>query len=259
MRRAYAQTSCGQLHYREAGEGQPLVLLHMTASSSLMFGRALPLLAPHYRAIALDTPGFGASDPLPGVPTIPDYARALEEFLDALGLNQVDLVGFHTGASVGLELAVSNPERVGGLIVAAILAVQDEEEAERWTELIVQPWEPDGRGEFLQHVRWWLSMYVPPDDGEAYLAELVGTLAAGPSYYHAPAAVIAYDALGALGRLRTPTLFLSPVEDNLFQETCRAHAAAPGSAYVEIPGGDGACWQHPEAFAAAVLDFLGAG
>ena len=257
MRRAYAETSGGQLHYRETGEGPALVLLHMTASSSLMFERALPLFGRRYRTIALDTPGFGASDPLPGTPTIPDYARALGEFLDARGLEDADLVGFHTGASIALELAVSRPERVRGLVLASILAVQDEQEAERWSELIAQPWQPDGRGEFLERVRWWLSMYVPPDDSEAYLAELIGTLAAGPAYYHAPAAVIAYDALGALTRLRAPTLFLSPVEDNLIEETRRAHAAAPGSAYTEIPGGDGACWQHPEAFAAAVLEFLG--
>ena len=113
-------------------------------------------------------------------------------------------------------------------MLAAILAGQDEQEAVRWSELSAQPWQPDGRGEFLERVRWWLSMYVPPADSEAYLAELIGTLAAGPAYYHAPAAVIAYDALGALTRLRAPTLFLSPVEDNLIEETRRAHAAAPG-------------------------------
>ena len=61
--RGYADTSLGQIHYVEAGEGPPIVLLHQTASSSVMYARAMPLLAANYRAIAIDTPGFGMSDP----------------------------------------------------------------------------------------------------------------------------------------------------------------------------------------------------
>ena len=256
VRRAYADVSRGQLHYREAGEGQPLVLLHMTASSSIMYERTLPLFAERFRAIALDTPGFGLSEPLAGVPTIPGYAAALAEFLDALGLDQVDIVGFHTGASIALELAVTDPGRVGRLVLAAILALRDDAERAAWSELILRPWEPDGRGEFLEGIRWWLGQYVPEDDGEAYLEELTATLQAGPDYWHAPSAVIAYDAFGALARLTQPALLLSPREDNLVEETRRAHAATPGSEYVEIPGNDGAAWQYPAELTAAVLEFL---
>ena len=222
MRRAYADISTGQLHYREAGEGPPLVLLHMTASSSTMYERVLPLLSGRFRAIALDTPGFGNSDPLPETPTIAAYAAALAEFLDARGLDQVDVVGFHTGASIALELAVSEPARVRRLLLAAILALRDDAERADWSERIVRSWEPDGRGEFLEGILWWLSQYVPVDDGEAYLSELTSTLQAGPDYWRAPSAVISYDAFGALARLEHPALFLSPRDDNLVEETRRA-------------------------------------
>lgn len=256
MRRAYADTPGGQLHYREVGSGPPLVLLHMTASSSVMYERSLPLLAERFRAIAVDTPGFGLSDPLPGPPDIAGYARAVAAFLDALGLVEVDLVGSHTGASIALELAVTAPERVRKLVLAAILAVRDEHERRAWSERILRPWQPDGQGAFVDEILWWLTQYVREHDGDAYLTELIARLQAGPDYLLAPAAVIAHDALGALARLTHPTLFLSPVEDRLIGETRHAHAAAPGSSYVEIPGDDGVAYEHPAEFAAAVLDFL---
>ncbi len=228
----------------------------MTASSSIQYARSLPLLAQRFRAIALDTPGFGASDPLPAEPTIPAYAAALAEFLDALGLEQVDVVGFHTGSSIGLELAVSRPERVRRVILAGILAVESEDEAQKWSDLILRSWQPDGRGEFLEEIRWWMPAYVSEDDGDSYLNEVISRLQAGPDYLLAPSAVIAHDALAALARLEQPTLVLAPAEDNLVEETRRAHAAAPGSSFLEIPGNDGAAWDHPREFADAIVGFL---
>ena len=50
MRRNYADTEVGQIHYRTVGEGEPIVMLHHTASSSITFHRVMPLLADRYPA-----------------------------------------------------------------------------------------------------------------------------------------------------------------------------------------------------------------
>ena len=81
MRRGYVDVEFGQLHYRESGEGPPLVLLHKTPSSSIQYSRVMPLLGERYRCIALDTPGFGMSDPFPSQPLMGDYGRAAIAFL----------------------------------------------------------------------------------------------------------------------------------------------------------------------------------
>ena len=258
-RRGYVDTSRGQLHYREAGEGDPVVLLHMTASSSVMYERVLPILASNRHAIAVDTPGFGLSDPLPGIPDIPAYAEALGDFFDALLLEKADVVGFHTGASIALEFAVSQPNRVRKLVLAAILALQNQEEASEWSTRILDPWDPDGKGQFVSNICWWLSQYVPLDDGEAFLSEMIARMQAGPDYLLAPSAVIAYDALAAVVRLSRETLFLSPEKDNLSDLTSRAFSLSNGmkTSYREIPGDDGAIYEYPEEFSAAILDFLG--
>lgn len=67
--RGYAGAAGAQLHYRELGEGSPVILLHASPlSSEFMLGQIQALASAGYRAIALDTPGYGQSDPLPEPP-----------------------------------------------------------------------------------------------------------------------------------------------------------------------------------------------
>ena len=70
IRRAYADLPHGQVHYAECGDaGAPAVLLlHQTPRSWAEYRAVLPLLGARYRAVAMDTVGFGASDPLPRRP-----------------------------------------------------------------------------------------------------------------------------------------------------------------------------------------------
>src|SRR5690606_14891693 len=65
--RHFAYTQDGRrIHYRRAGSGPPLVLLHASPSSSRVQIPLLRAWADDFTVIALDTPGFGLSDPLPG-------------------------------------------------------------------------------------------------------------------------------------------------------------------------------------------------
>ena len=221
-----------------------------------MYCRCMPTLANDFRVIALDTPGFGLSDPPATQPDIGYYARVLEAALEQLEVEHASVVGFRTGATIALELATRYPWRVRKLVLAAIVAPESPEERAAWTERLPKPWEPDGKGAFLEHVLPWLGNHVPEADGEAYLAELAGTLQAGPNAWWAPHAVLAYDTYARLQDLEKPTLFLTPCAGTLTEETKRAHSALPRSRYVEIPGGDAAPWEFPEEFSQAVVEFL---
>lgn len=59
LKRAFADTSLGQIHYRTVGSGPPLVLLHNTWLSSRMFFGVIPDLARDFTVYALDTLGQG--------------------------------------------------------------------------------------------------------------------------------------------------------------------------------------------------------
>ncbi|MBV7482162.1 alpha/beta fold hydrolase [Bordetella sp. BOR01] len=115
---AYAATPSGQVHYAEAGVGEPLLLLHASPRSHRAFRHMLPLLAPHFHAIAVDTPGFGSSAPLPGHVTLPALAASLVQLMDTLGIARAHVFGLHTGNKIAAALASDWPDRVGNVMLA---------------------------------------------------------------------------------------------------------------------------------------------
>ena len=111
------------VHAVEAGPtsgGVPaVVLLHQTPRSVDEYRDVVGLLAAAgRRAVAVDTPGFGASDP-PEQPSVAGWAAAVLGVLDALGLDVVDVVGHHTGGVLGLQVAATAPDRVRALVLSS--------------------------------------------------------------------------------------------------------------------------------------------
>jgi pimeloyl-ACP methyl ester carboxylesterase len=121
-RRAYADVAHGQMHYAECGDPAapttPVVLLHQTPRSWREYAEVLPLLGARRHAIAIDTAGFGESDPV-AAPSIEAWAGAALHLLDAIGVRRAHVVGHHTGGVVALEIAARAPERVASLVLSS--------------------------------------------------------------------------------------------------------------------------------------------
>ncbi|MBI2421277.1 MAG: alpha/beta fold hydrolase [Candidatus Hydrogenedentes bacterium] len=101
------------LAYRELGSGPPVLLLHGWPTSSHLWRNIMPPLATHNRVIALDLPGFGASDkPRDASYSFRYQAKALTDFLHALDVSTVSIVGHDLGGPIGLYWASQNPERI---------------------------------------------------------------------------------------------------------------------------------------------------
>jgi pimeloyl-ACP methyl ester carboxylesterase len=128
VRRSYVDTPSGRLHYAECGSPrarETVVLLHQTPRSWDEYRDVLPLLAEAgLRAIAPDTPGYGASDPIE--PSVEAWAAAIVELFDALGLGTVAVAGHHTGGVIALEVAACAPERVSALVLSSTPLVDEE-------------------------------------------------------------------------------------------------------------------------------------
>ena len=111
-------TERGVLRYHEAGDGPPLVMLHGSGPGVTgwrNFGDNLAAFAPHFRCLVLELPGFGVSDATdlhPMAAALP----ALGDFLDALGLDRVDLIGNSMGGIVATRFAIAQPERVRRMV-----------------------------------------------------------------------------------------------------------------------------------------------
>lgn len=118
IKRAFLDTEDGQIHYRISGEGDPLLLLHMTPRSSDEFRELIPILAHKRRVIAMDFLGLGDSDKPARMYTIEEYAKTVLLLLDSLGINKASILGNHTGAYVAGEFAAAYPERIEKLILS---------------------------------------------------------------------------------------------------------------------------------------------
>ncbi|MEU6101360.1 alpha/beta fold hydrolase [Streptomyces flaveolus] len=101
-----------RLHVAEAGEGEPVVLLHGFPQHWYGWRRLIPLLSGQYRLICVDQRGFGWSDaPGKGYDTDSRVADVVA-LLDELGLDRVRLIGHDWGAWTGFHLCLGAPERV---------------------------------------------------------------------------------------------------------------------------------------------------
>src|SRR3954463_7618942 len=83
----------GRIHYREAGSGEPLILMHTNGGSAYQHDPLAPLLGGRFRVISWTMPGHGDSDPLPRFYSIDDFADAVAEFMDALGIKRAHIGG----------------------------------------------------------------------------------------------------------------------------------------------------------------------
>lgn len=108
----FVQLDGGRIHYLEAGEGAPLLLLHTGGASAQEFEDVIPLLAERHRVIAWDMPGHGDSDRLWRQRGIEHYADDLRAFLDALAIDRAILVGVSIGGYIAMDFARRWPDRV---------------------------------------------------------------------------------------------------------------------------------------------------
>ncbi|MFL9982050.1 alpha/beta hydrolase [Paraburkholderia sediminicola] len=99
-------------------EALPLVLLHGIGSGAASWVQQFEALSETRRVLAWDAPGYGASTSVEAdSPAASDYATVLKEWLDALGIERCVLLGHSLGAIIAGAFAVTNPQRVAGLLL----------------------------------------------------------------------------------------------------------------------------------------------
>lgn len=107
-----------RIHYREAGDGAPVVLLHggIIDAAHVSWPPVVDRLAPDYHVVAPDLLGYGESDLPPGPYSIPRHAGVIADALEELDLGPVTLVGLSMGGGVAMQLTLDRPDLVDRLI-----------------------------------------------------------------------------------------------------------------------------------------------
>ena len=118
-RERWADVGRWRVRWREAGEGPAMVLVHgLGLSADFWWRNGPPLAAAGFRVLAPDLPGFGKTDGPPHL-TVPDQARAVADWADAIGLGPAAYVGHSVSCQAVLELAATEPARVTAVVLAA--------------------------------------------------------------------------------------------------------------------------------------------
>jgi pimeloyl-ACP methyl ester carboxylesterase len=265
IKRAFLDTEDGQILYRMGGEGEPLLLLHMTPRSSDEFRELMPILVPQKLVITMDLMGLGDSDRPPRVYSVDDYAKTVITLLDELGIEKTSIFGSLTGGYIAGEVAAAYPERVEKLILCNVHGF-DEEERDKISKRYAQGFQIKEDGSHL--MERWSSRVSYVGKGELNHRCILDDLKAFNAPVYTGLAVSNY-CLSAQERFRLikcPTLILSG-EKGLEPLKKAGLAKAdnqlwlskviPDSQRVELEGGT--LWminQMPEEVLKVVVDFL---
>jgi pimeloyl-ACP methyl ester carboxylesterase len=114
-----AELSQGTIHYRESGEGPPIVFAHGLLVDGRLWRKVTPQLEGSFRCIVPDLPIGSHRTPMsPGADlSPPGLARIVAEFLEVLELEDVVLVANDTGGAIAQITAANHPERIGRLVL----------------------------------------------------------------------------------------------------------------------------------------------
>lgn len=259
MRKGYADTGFGQVHYYAAGDKGPLLcLFHETALSGNEFEKTLPLLGRHCRAVAFDTPGYGMSDPPDAPLDMATMARWLHDAIAPFGDGPVILAGAHTGSSIALELAIGHLRARTTHVVLSGLGLLTPEEIAGFRKIAGTP-QIDPEGRFL--VEQWKrrrQRWGEDTDLDSILWGAVEQLKVYRRAFWAFETVFAYDAEAALRKLEAPCYFLVGEHDSIVESDRRAAAIARNARLTVLPGVRGRLpYFEPELYARELLRFAG--
>ncbi|MSO65225.1 MAG: alpha/beta hydrolase [Alphaproteobacteria bacterium] len=262
VRRDYVGGRYGQVHYRVALPKQatrrPLLCLHSTGFSGRMFALLMAELARERVVLAMDSPGFGESDPPATPPTVADLAAAHIDFLHAVGIGEVDVLSYHGGTKTAVEMALQRPQQVKRLLLTGVPLANEAERTRARAAFLRPDFTYDGS--FLQR-RWgfsatWRKPDVPLICVQKSVAE---TLRPGFRAWWGARANFDYRLEQMVPRLTQPHRVLNP-DDDLTQQTQRIQAHLTHGDYVDLPQ-----WAHfrldtrTAEFAGYVRDYFDAG
>ena len=105
------------LNYIEKGTGAPLILLHGNGENLDYFTAQTEYFSKKYRVIALDTRGHGKSERGTAPFTIRQFAEDLHDFMEAHDIPKAHILGFSDGGNIALCFALKYPHMVERLIL----------------------------------------------------------------------------------------------------------------------------------------------
>jgi pimeloyl-ACP methyl ester carboxylesterase len=253
------------LEVAEFGTGDPLILVCGTTQDLRVWAPLVPALSASRRVVVYNHRGIGSSTRGTGTLSMRSLADDLDALMEALRIEQADVLGWSLGTAVAQELALAHPHRARSLVLVATWGRTSPFQHVVITGL-AHPWRTGDRVTALAVMAMAFSEEFINSPGFAPTMALLAPLF--PSTDAQIAAVVeqfdadlVHDSLDRLGNITVPTLVIAGEKD-LITPPAEGHAVAnaiPG-ARLEMFTGPGASHavmlERPEEFLAVVGSFL---
>lgn len=237
------------------------MFLHGIGGNRDSFIDQLPRLAPRWRALSWDMPGYGISPAIEPF-TFEALAESVLAVLDAERAEQAVLVGHSLGGMIAQETVARFPQRVAGLVLFATTPAFGGKDDTFKNEFLAQRLAPLDQGKTMSEIAVELTkdLFGPNPPAAARRRAIASMAAIAPEAYRAALeCIVTFNRTGDLARIACPTLVLSAEHDRLAPPKTMERMAAriPGATYRCIAGaGHLANFEQPAAFAAALDEFL---
>ena len=111
------------IHYRTAGNGRPLILIHGLSGSTRWWKKNIGFLAKHYKLHLIDLPGFGGMSRFRGRLALNKVSSWLVELLLELGVKKADFIGHSMGGYICIKIAAQNPQILRRLVLVSSVGI----------------------------------------------------------------------------------------------------------------------------------------
>ena len=257
-----------EIAVRRAGAGTAVLLIHGIPTSSRIWDGVGADLSSDLQVAAPDMLGYGESaKPLDRDVSMAAQARLVPPLLDALGLDQVVLVGHDLGGAVAQRVAVEVPERVRGLVLVDSVSFDSWPIAQMRVLRAITP--PFTRRWPRAWFRWFersMSKYVPEGEPREAFAAGLGAWsrdrASAEAWIRNARAMdprITAEIAPRLGEIAVPAHIVWG-KDDPFQKVrwaSRLRDAIPGATLTVLDGGHFLPWDRPREVAAEIRALAG--
>lgn len=259
----YTNISNAKIAYKVYGDGEPLVMcVGYSANMDLWSTKAIDLLKDKFKVIVFDYRGMGLSTNTLASFTIDNLADDLDEFLIALKINKIHLLGWSMGGYVSQKFAIKHPDKINKLVLYAtncgdtitvnpsqeivdILSNPNATSLQMLSTLFPDDW-------LATHAQPWTYL---PNAQEPYNNETIGLQYLAVQKWLQPSG----GSAGQLSKLTMPVLLLCGDQDKVVpsvNSSILADSITNSSLVKIVDAGHGLMYQLPETFSTTIINFL---
>ncbi len=254
----------GEIHYEEMGKGHPLIFVSGLGGVARYWQPQMAAFAKHFRVVAYDHRGTGASDRKQRKFAIDQMATETLSLMDALKIERAHLVGHSTGGAIGQTIAIEQPQRLARLVLSSTWTHCDS----FFRRLFESRQQMLRKGGAELHALFHPLWLYPPwwiNSHDTEIREEQKKALENPSPVEVSIAridaLLAFDRRAGLARIKTPTLVMGSDNDCItpaYFSQAIARAIPGAKLVIERDAGHAASKTRSAEFNRAVLEFLGA-